>query len=81
MGGVNLIQLVRQRTQCRQYYQENREELLEQKKAYYWANRDRICVQQKKYREVNRDKEVARRKKYYEKRKFEKELDILGLKA
>ena len=45
-----------------QYYQQNRDEILEQKQQYYQQNRDEILEQKQEYYKHNKDK----RKKYLE---------------
>ena len=61
-----------------QHYQQNRDEILEQKQEYYQKNRDEILEQKqeyykhnkdkrKKYLEKNREKILEQRQEYYEK--------------
>jgi len=49
---INLIQLYREREYCRNYYKENREDILEYKKKYYEMNKEVIKQKQK----IHRDK-------------------------
>lgn len=48
---------------CKQYYEQNRDKLLERQKQYYEQNRDKV----KQYREDNKDKIMEQRKQYREK--------------
>jgi len=57
-------QLARRTSQ--EYYQDNRDKLLEQNKQYYQDNRDKIIEYQKQYQQDNRDKIVERKKQFYQ---------------
>ena len=48
----------------KQYYQDNRDEILEHNKQYYQNNRDKILEKDKQYKKNNRDK-IAEYKKQY----------------
>ena len=48
----------------KQYYQDNRDELLEKTKQHYQNNRDEILEYRKQYRQKNRDKLAEQKKKY-----------------
>ena len=50
------------KNQSKQYYETNKEQVLEQKKQYYEQNKE----QQKQYREKNKDKKQIYDKQYYE---------------
>jgi len=50
----------------REYYDVNRDTILEKKKEYRDVNRDTILEKQKEYRDVNRDKIKEKQKEYYD---------------
>jgi hypothetical protein len=51
---------------CRkEHYQDNKEDILEQKKEYYQDNRTDILEQKKEYSKNNKEQISARQKKYY----------------
>lgn len=50
----------------KQYYEDNRYEILERQKQYYEDNRYEILEQQKQYREDNRDRYLEYQKQYRE---------------
>ena len=52
-----------------QYYEENKQQILEQQKQYYEQNKDKILEQQKQYREQNKDKILEQQKQYREQNK------------
>ncbi len=49
----------------KEYYQDNRDELLDYKKKMYQENRDELLEKQKKYNQENRDKILDYKKKMY----------------
>jgi hypothetical protein len=53
----------------KEYYDTNKQQLLEQKKEYYEINKDIIRDKGKQYRENNKDTIKQRKKDYYEKNK------------
>ena len=53
------------RTQ-KEYYESNKDRLLEQKKEYYESNKDRLLEHQKEYYESNKDRLLENAKEYYE---------------
>ena len=50
----------------KQYRQDNREKILEQKKQYYQDNLEKILEQLKQYRQDNREKILEQKKQYYQ---------------
>ena len=50
----------------KQYYEENKDQILQQKKQYREDNKEQIAEKSKLYREANKDKIVKRDKQYYE---------------
>ena len=48
--------------QQKDYYEENKEKLLEQKKDWYEENKEKIAEKQKEYREANKEKIALQRK-------------------
>ena len=72
-----------------EYYEQNKEQILEQKKQYYEQNKEQILEQKKQYYEQNKDKRRQYReqnkqqiqeyqKQYRERKKKEKQLKELG---
>ena len=57
------------KNQCKQYYEQNREKLLEQKQDYYQKNKDEILEQQCEYYEKNKQQIRKQQKQYYEQNK------------
>jgi hypothetical protein len=53
----------------KEYYEDNKDKILEQKKEYYEDNKDKIAKQKKEYREKNKDKIADQHKEYYENNK------------
>ena len=53
------------RTQ-KDYYQANRDKILERDKKYHQLNCDKRCKYQKEYRETNKDKILENKKDYYQ---------------
>jgi hypothetical protein len=53
------------RTQ-KEWYEDNREKVCEQRKEYREANRDKLAEINKEYREANRDKLAEKKKEYYD---------------
>lgn len=53
----------------KEYYEENKDEILIKRKEYYDENKDEITIRKKKYREENIDKVKEQDKKYYEENK------------
>lgn len=51
---------------CEEWYNDNRNELLEKNKKYNKRNREKILEYQKKYYEDNKQKILEKQKKYYE---------------
>jgi hypothetical protein len=55
----------------KEYYDDNKEQILEQKKKYYNNNKQKILEYQKEYDkqyyEINKDKIIKQKKQYYEK--------------
>ena len=77
------------KNQCKQYYEENKQQILEQQKQYYEQNKDKIkqyyeenkdkiLEQQKQYREQNKDKKREYNREYYQRKKLEKQLKEVG---
>ena len=60
--------------QRQEYYQKNREKELEQKQEYYQKNRDEILEQRQEYYQKNRDEILEQRQQRYQKNR-EKELE------
>ena len=56
-----------------EYYEANKEHILEQKKTYRLANPEKFVAKDKKYYEENKVACAARKKKYRERKKQEKE--------
>ncbi|NIQ16403.1 MAG: hypothetical protein GTO02_19025, partial [Candidatus Dadabacteria bacterium] len=52
--------------QKRQYYEQNKDHILERTKRYYERNKEKVAEQQKLYREQNKEKRVEYDKHYYE---------------
>ena len=50
----------------KQYYQSNKEKVLEQSKKYYQANNEKIKERQKQYRQANNEKMKQYNKQYYQ---------------
>jgi hypothetical protein len=50
----------------KEYYQDNREKVLEYQKEYKQANREKIVEQNKEYKQANREKIVEQNKEYYQ---------------
>jgi hypothetical protein len=50
----------------KQYRQDNRDKILEQKKQYHQDNRDKRLEQQKQYHQDNRDKRLEQNKQYHQ---------------
>ena len=50
----------------KEYYEDNRVQIIEQSKDYYEANREKILEQHKEYRQNNCEKFAERDKDYYE---------------
>ena len=59
------------RTQ-KEYYEDNKEKVLEKMKQYREANKEKIAEKDKQYREANKEKVAERMKKYYEAKKASK---------
>lgn len=57
------------KNQCKQYYEQNRDEILEQKQDYYQKNKDEILEQQREYYEKNKQQIRKQQKQYYEQNK------------
>ena len=57
------------KNQCKQYYEQNREKLLERRQDHYQKNRDEILEQQKQYREQNKQQIKKQQKQYREQNK------------
>ena len=55
--------------QQKQYYEINKEQISEQKKQYYETNKGQILEQHKQYYETNKDKIQEQKKQYYEQNK------------
>ena len=53
----------------KEYYESNKEDILEKNKKYYESNRMDVRETQKKYYENNRSEKLEYRKKYYEQNK------------
>lgn len=53
--------------QVKEYREENKDKIAERKKEYYEENRDKLLEKKKEYREQNRDKIAERMKEYREK--------------
>ena len=53
----------------KQYYEDNKDKILEREKKYYEDNKDKISEREKKYREDNKDKLLEQKKKYREENK------------
>lgn len=51
----------------KQYYQENRDAIIERNKQYKQANQNKITKQLEQYRQENRDINAKRQKQYYQK--------------
>ena len=52
-----------------QYYEQNKQQISEQKKQYYETNKEQVQERQKQYYETNKDKILEQQKQYYEKNK------------
>jgi len=50
----------------KEYYQDNRDKILEQKKQYHQDNRDKILEKSKQYHQDNRDKRLEQNKQRYQ---------------
>jgi len=61
----------------KQYYQENKERILEQKKQYNQENKERLAEYQKQYRQENKERIAERDKQRYQKNK-ERRLEQMG---
>ena len=55
------------KNQCKQYYEQNRDEILEQRRQRYQKNRDEILEQRREYQRKNRDKINEQRREYQRK--------------
>ena len=55
----------------KEYYEENKQEILQQKKEHYEKNKQEILQQRKDYREENKEKIAHRKKEYYKENKQE----------
>jgi len=60
----------------KEYYQDNRDKMLEQNKEYYHNNREKIAEREKKYYQDNREKMLEQKKEYYQNNK-----DLINEKA
>ena len=52
-----------------EHYQQNRDEILEQKRGHYQQNREKILEYQREYNEKNREKILEYQQEYYEQNK------------
>ena len=50
----------------KEYYEDNKDEMLEKQKQYYEVNKNVIAKKQKQYYEDNRDEMLEKQKQYYE---------------
>ena len=57
--------------QRKEYYEENKEEIAQKNKEYYEENKEEIAQQRKEYYEENKDKLLQQRKEHYEENKEE----------
>ena len=55
--------------QKQQYYEQNKDRIKEQKQQYYETNKEQISEQQKQYYEQNKEQVQERHKQYYEQNK------------
>jgi hypothetical protein len=53
----------------KEYYDDNKDKIIEGKKEYYQKNKDKIIEQKKEYRETNKDKMKEYLKEYYQRKK------------
>jgi hypothetical protein len=60
-----------------EYYQDNREKLLEKAKNYYVDNREKVLEYHKKYNEINCEKISQKNKEYYKKTKEQRTTKII----
>ena len=56
---------------CKEYYENNKDEILQNNKKYYENNKDEILENKKQYYENNKDEILEYRKQYYENNKDE----------
>ena len=57
--------------QNREYYQKNREKELEQRREHYQKNREKRLEQRREHYQKNREKELERRREHYQKNRDE----------
>ena len=72
---IRIIDCVNKRVEGRttkEWYQDNKNELLEKAKAYYETNKTEIAEQKKLYYETNKTEKLEKAKAYYETNKTEK---------
>ena len=72
-GNVSKEEGYRQR-QCKQYYEQNKDKILEKQRDYREQNKDKILEQSQQYYQKNREKKLEQRKQRYQKNR-EKELE------
>jgi hypothetical protein len=56
------------------YYEENKEDIIENAKKYYKENKEEIIEYRKKYQQENKDKVNQYNREYYERKKEEKRI-------
>ena len=57
------------KNQSKQYYETNKQQILEQKQQYYETNKQQILEQKQQYYEQNKDKRLEYQQEYYEQNK------------
>ena len=62
----------------KQYYEENKDKILEQQKQYYEQNKQQILEQKKQYYEQNKEQRREYNHQYYQRKKEEQQLKELG---
>ena len=72
-GNLNMCRAFRSDEEKKEYfkefYEQNKDKILEQKKEFYEQNKDSILEHKKEYREQNKDKITKQQKKHYEQNK------------
>ena len=66
------------KNQSKQYYETNKQQILEQKQQYYETNKQQILEQKQQYYEQNKQQRIEYQREYRQRKKEEKQFKELG---